>query len=80
MLVDSKLASGMNEARRLIVQGGVKLNGEKLLADQPVVFVANENEEEALRKLAKGTPVAFIRSADAVLQLGSRRFCKLVKG
>ncbi|MDD2773895.1 MAG: tyrosine--tRNA ligase [Elusimicrobiales bacterium] len=57
IMVACKLASGMNEARRLITQGAVKMDGSKLLEDKPLDI-----------------------SAACVLQVGSRRFCKLVKG
>lgn len=50
------LAPSMNEARRLITQGAVKIDGGKQPQDQPVVL-----------------------SAPAVLQVGSRRFCRLEK-
>lgn len=50
------LAPSMNEARRLITQGAVKIDGNKQPQDQPV---------------ALGGP--------AVLQVGSRRFCRLEK-
>ncbi len=50
------LAPPMNEARRLITQGAVKIDGGKQPQDQPVSL-----------------------SAPAVLQVGSRRFCRLEK-
>ena len=56
IMVSSGLAPGMNEARRLIKQNAVRIDGKKMA-------------EDAVLEL----------SADAVLQVGSRRFCKLVK-
>ena len=57
LLVTAKLAASRNEARRLLRQGGVKLNGAPLTT--PTIPVAN--------------------SVGAVLQVGPRRFRRLVQ-
>ena len=55
LLIEGGLVKTKNEARRLLRQGGVKLNGT-----------------------AVNTPsVPYERASGAVLQVGSRRFCKL---
>jgi tyrosyl-tRNA synthetase len=54
--VASKLAATKNEARRLLKQGGVKLNGKP---------VANPSLPRS-------------EASGAILQVGSRRFRKLV--
>lgn len=54
-MVAAGLASGKNEARRLIAQNGVKLGGKKAVED-----------------------TALAIGEETVLQVGSRRFCKLL--
>ena len=56
LLVAAKLATTKNEARRLLKQGGVKLNG----------------------KAVKTASLPLAEASGAVLQVGSRRFRKLV--
>ncbi len=56
IMVAAKLAPSMNEARRLIQQGAVRVDGNKVAEDKPL---------EA--------------QTDTILQVGSRRFCKLTK-
>ena len=56
LLAASGLARSKGEARRLVQQGGIRLNGEKVKSIEEVVTV----EEEA------------------VLQVGKRKFMKLV--
>jgi tyrosyl-tRNA synthetase len=56
IMVAAKLASGMNDARRLIQQGAVKIDGNKMTEDKPLDI-----------------------QSETVLQVGSRRFCKLTK-
>ncbi|MDP3723559.1 MAG: tyrosine--tRNA ligase [Candidatus Omnitrophota bacterium] len=56
LLVASKLAATKNEARRLVKQGGVKLNG----------------------KTVKASSVSRAEASGAVLQVGPRRFRKLI--
>ncbi|HOX23565.1 MAG TPA: tyrosine--tRNA ligase [Elusimicrobiales bacterium] len=57
LLVAAGLAPGMNESRRLIKQGGVRIDGEKIADD----FVPDLKDA-------------------MVLQVGSRRFCKISLG
>jgi len=56
LLVEVKLVKSRNEARRLVQQGGVKLNGTPVTASS----------------------IPLERAAGAVLQVGSRRFRKLI--
>jgi tyrosyl-tRNA synthetase len=55
IMVESGLVKSMNEARRLISQNAVKLDGKKI--DEDITLELN---------------------AEAVLQIGSKRFCKLI--
>ena len=45
ILVDTKLAASRGEARRLVQQGGVSVNGEKITAIDAVFTTANYNDE-----------------------------------
>jgi tyrosyl-tRNA synthetase len=56
LLVDTRLTKSKSEARRLIQQGGVRLNGEKV--ESPEVVVTSD--------------------AAAVLQVGKRKFVRLI--
>ena len=57
LLVEGKLAKSRNDARRLLRQGGVKLNGTPLTI----------------------TSIPAAETVGAILQVGSRRFLKLVR-
>ena len=48
LLVDTKLAASRGEARRLVQQGGVSVNGEKVVAIDKTFTTAEFNEEAAL--------------------------------
>lgn len=48
LLVDTKLAASRGEARRLVQQGGVSVNGEKVAAIDKTFTTAEFNEEAAL--------------------------------
>ncbi|WP_302152757.1 tyrosine--tRNA ligase [Eubacterium ventriosum] len=48
LLVDTKLAASRGEARRLVQQGGVSVNGEKVVAIYKTFTTAEFNEEAAL--------------------------------
>ena len=48
LLVDTKLATSRGEARRLVQQGGVSVNGEKVVAIDKTFTTAEFNEEAAL--------------------------------
>lgn len=48
LLVDTKLADSRGEARRLVQQGGVSVNGEKVVAIDKTFTTAEFNEEAAL--------------------------------
>ena len=48
LLVDTKLAASRGEARRLVQQGGVSVNGENVVAIDKTFTTAEFNEEAAL--------------------------------
>ena len=48
LLVDTKLAASRGEARRLVQQGGVSVNGKKVVAIDKTFTTAEFNEEAAL--------------------------------
>ena len=48
LLVDTKLVASRGEARRLVQQGGVSVNGEKVVAIDKTFTTAEFNEEAAL--------------------------------
>lgn len=48
LLVDAELAKSRGEARRLVQQGGVSVNGEKVTAIETVFTTADFNEDDVL--------------------------------
>ncbi|MFA5161696.1 MAG: tyrosine--tRNA ligase [Elusimicrobiales bacterium] len=76
ILVDGGMAPSMNQARQLISQGAVRLDGEKLGKDQYIVFHSLPYSPD----VRVGGEAALLVSPGAVLQAGSRRFCRLVRG
>lgn len=58
IMVDSKLCGGSGEAKRLVLEGGVRINGEQVKDPNQQVSVEN--------------------GAELVLQVGRRKFVKLV--
>lgn len=53
IMVSSNLASSKSEAKRLIVQGGVKLNGEKIIEANNINFRNNDIIQVGKRKFLK---------------------------
>jgi tyrosyl-tRNA synthetase len=53
LLLASNMVSGKNEARRLIEQGGIKLNGEKLTEDKTITIKAECVLQAGKRKFKK---------------------------
>ncbi len=60
LMVDSKLSAGSGEAKRLVQEGGVRINGEQVKDPNQQISVENGSE--------------------LVLQVGRRKFVKLVSG
>ncbi len=56
IILAANFAKSKNEARRLIMQGGVKLNGEKILEEGPVKF-----EGEAVLQVGKKNFIKLIK-------------------
>lgn len=77
LLVDTGLASSKGEARRLIEQGGVKINGAK--ETNPNIRIEFTGKEFVLWK---SDPVPFTKQgfdADGlILQVGKRKFLKII--
>lgn len=60
IMVDAKLCGGSGEAKRLVQEGGVRINGEQVKDPNQQVSVEN--------------------GSDLVLQVGRRKFVKLISG
>ena len=56
IILAANFAKSKNEARRLIMQGGVKLNGEKVLEEGPVNF-----DGEAVLQVGKKNFIKLIK-------------------
>ena len=73
-LVEAGIVSSTSEARRLISEGGIKVNGEKVT---PLVIGTKPNGKVRFYDLEKGDLVEKIKPGD-VVQKGKRFFVKII--
>jgi tyrosyl-tRNA synthetase len=75
LLVEIGLAPSMAEARRLIEQGGVRLNGERLQLADELTF-PHAGEEAGVYNVGKGE-IFLGQGQTILLQVGKRRFLRV---
>jgi len=78
LLLKTGLATSKSEGRRLIEQGGVRINGEKVANNDVSIQLAGTFQVVFNRRSGSGGEV-FLRDAlEITLQVGKRRFLKAV--
>ena len=82
MLVSANLAASKGEAKRVIEQGGVKINGEKVssVSCEVELTYSETNTFFTIRqRYSNSAPEVWLKT-DILLQVGKRKFLKIKAG
>jgi len=78
ILLETGLAASKGDARRLIDQGGVRINGEKVANSDVSIRLADTFQVIFNARSANGGDAFITGAPDITLQVGKRRFLKAV--